>query len=247
MIAIASVIIAVTFSLLVTRVATLVLTVTGMTREAARFQARSAFTGVGYTTGEAERVVGHPVRRRVIMTLMLLGNAGIITIAASVILSVSRADDNSDALLRVVIIVIALLALLFLSRNDRVSALLHHLIGRALARWTDLEVRDVAGLLQISGDFGISELHVKAGDWLADRGLADADLRHEGIAVLGIRREDGTYIGVPHGDTLIRPSDTLILYGRAGRLSALDRRPAGQRGDDDHRVAIEQEKSASER
>ncbi|MEL7208515.1 MAG: hypothetical protein AAGK32_09850 [Actinomycetota bacterium] len=42
-------------SLLVTRVASLMLTVTGMSRESARFQARSAFSGVGFTTAESGR------------------------------------------------------------------------------------------------------------------------------------------------------------------------------------------------
>ena len=51
-------------SLVTTRVAALVLERTGLSREIARFQARSAFTGVGFTTAEAESVVGHPVRRR---------------------------------------------------------------------------------------------------------------------------------------------------------------------------------------
>ena len=55
-------------SLFITRLATIALTYTGLSREAARFQARSAFTGTGFTTSEAERVVDHPVRRRIIMT-----------------------------------------------------------------------------------------------------------------------------------------------------------------------------------
>ena len=44
-------------SLLVVRIASVALVHTGLGREAARFQARSAFTGAGYTTSEAESVV----------------------------------------------------------------------------------------------------------------------------------------------------------------------------------------------
>jgi hypothetical protein len=51
-------------SVLITKVATIALAHTGLSHESARFQARSAFTGVGFTTNEAERVVTHPVRRR---------------------------------------------------------------------------------------------------------------------------------------------------------------------------------------
>ena len=53
MAAIATVFVVVIVSLLVTRVATVALTLTGMSREMVRFQARSALTGVGFTTSEA--------------------------------------------------------------------------------------------------------------------------------------------------------------------------------------------------
>jgi len=51
-------------SLVITRVATVALTMTGLSRQVARFQARSALTGTGFTTSEAETVVNHPVRRQ---------------------------------------------------------------------------------------------------------------------------------------------------------------------------------------
>lgn len=54
MLGITSLLVVVTRSILVTRIATLALTHTGLSREAASFQARSAFTGVGFTTSEAE-------------------------------------------------------------------------------------------------------------------------------------------------------------------------------------------------
>jgi len=47
-------------SLVVTRIATVALAATGLSREAAQLQARSAFTGTGFTTAEAEKVVDLP-------------------------------------------------------------------------------------------------------------------------------------------------------------------------------------------
>ena len=49
-----------TLSLVITRIATVALTMTGLSSEAAEFQARSAFTDTGYTTPEAEKIVNHP-------------------------------------------------------------------------------------------------------------------------------------------------------------------------------------------
>ena len=45
------------------RMGTLALQRTGLSREAATFQAQSAFMGVGFTTSESESLVNHPVRR----------------------------------------------------------------------------------------------------------------------------------------------------------------------------------------
>ena len=75
-----------------TRIATVALVHTGLGRETARFQARSAFTGVGFTTNEAESIVTHPVRRRIVMWLMLVGNVGIVAVLSSLILSLVNLD-----------------------------------------------------------------------------------------------------------------------------------------------------------
>jgi Trk-type K+ transport system membrane component len=81
--AIATLLIVVLLSLLVTRVAAVALVLTGMSPDVARFQARSALTSTGFATAESEQVMGHPARRRIVFSLMLLGNAGLVTTIAS--------------------------------------------------------------------------------------------------------------------------------------------------------------------
>ena len=65
-----------TLSIVVVRIGAVALRLTGMPEEAARFQARSAFTGAGFTTSESEAIVNHPVRRRIVSTLMVVGSIG---------------------------------------------------------------------------------------------------------------------------------------------------------------------------
>ena len=60
LIAILTLFIIIFMSLLVMRIATMALMLTGLSRESARFQARSAYTGVGFTTTESESIAGHP-------------------------------------------------------------------------------------------------------------------------------------------------------------------------------------------
>ena len=72
-------------TLIVTRLATGVLMATGLPAGIARFQARSAYSGSGFTTTEAENVVNHPVRRRVVYSLMLIGSLGTPTLVVTVV------------------------------------------------------------------------------------------------------------------------------------------------------------------
>lgn len=238
MLAIATALVAIAVSLLVTKVAALVLTATGMNPQVARFQARSAFTGVGFTTSEAEPVVHHPLRRRVVMLLMLLGNAGIITIAASLILSFTEVDQSSGTLRRLGLLFVGLGLILTAANSQAVDRRLTGLIARALGRWSELPERDYARLLQLNRDYGITELVVQPGDWLAGHTLADLALRDEGVVVLGIQPREGPYVGAPKGGTTIAAGDTLILYGRTPQLAELDRRPADAEGDRRHEEAV---------
>src|SRR3954451_18264435 len=132
MVALITVLVIVVFSLLITRVATVALSLTGMSRESARFQARSALTGVGFTTSEAEDVVTHPVRRRIVGGLMLLGSAGLVTAVGSLILSFGGAH-NAQKTERALILVVGLFVLWLVSRSQWVDMRLSRIIGRALA------------------------------------------------------------------------------------------------------------------
>lgn len=243
MIAIATLLLVVAVSLLVTRIATAVLVATGLSRQAARFQARSALTGTGFTTRESESAVDHPVRRRVIMLLMLLGNAGLVAAASSLILGFRGATATGQAW-RVLELVCGVLLLVFVSRSRWVDQRLTDVIARVLERFTDLPRRDLGGLLQLSGDYAVKELAVDDGDWLADRALGDLGLRDEGVAVLGITRSGGRYLGAPTGATAIRQGDVLVVYGRSESLTDLDHRRAGPAGDRAHTLAVDRQSLA---
>jgi hypothetical protein len=232
-------------SIVVTRVGAIALAHTGLARDVARFQARSAFLGVGYTTSEAEAVVNHPVRRRITSVLILLGNAGIVGAIASLVLSFTRASGGQIAA-RGVVLLLGLVVFLVVLRSRPVDRALSRIIDAALRRWTDLDVRDYAELLELEGDYGVMELAVEDEDWLAGRKLSEAELRDEGVVVLGIRRRGGRYVGAPDGATVIEPGDSLLVYARTQRLCELDERHRGARGDRAHADAVA-EQAAIER
>jgi hypothetical protein len=230
-----SVLVVLLVSLLIARVGTVALTVTGMSREAARFQARSAFFGVGFTTAEAEAVVGHPVRRRIIMWLILLGNAGVVTTMGTLLISFAGGGDHLTTII-VLVAGIAVLAVLAASRP--VDLALTRIIQRALQRWSDIDVRDWSGLLQLEGGYTVAELEVEEQDWIAGRTLSELTLRDEGIVVLGVHRRRGGYLGAPDGDNVIRAGDVLTVYGREDRVEEIDRRAHDEQGDRAHAAAV---------
>lgn len=227
-------------SMLITRLATVALMLTGLSHESARFQARSTFTGTGFTTSEAENVVDHPVRRRIIMTLMLLRSAGLITIILSLILSFLGTEDTTK-LYRLLYIVIGVVILWLVSLSHVFDRWFKSLVERALRRWTNLDVRDYASLLHLSGDYVIHELQIKQDDWLQGKQIADCHLREEGVSIIGILRKNGNYVGVPKGSTKIHNGDTLILYGRSEGLKKLDERKSGFQGDLQHEDAVSEQ------
>lgn len=239
MFALFTLLVVVSLSLIVTRIATIALAHTGLSWESARFQARSAFSGVGFTTSEAEQVVNHPVRRRIVLWLMLLGNAGLVTAVSSLILGFIHQDEGVSQLsFKFVILGGGLLALWGCSRSPWVDRHLNRLIERALARYTQLDVRDYASLMHLAGEYLVAELKVEPRDWLANKSLRTSGLRAEGVLVLGIRRENGLYLGAPAPETAILPGDTLLLYGRVPALKDLDVRRNDRSGDLQHAEAV---------
>lgn len=149
MIAILSLLIVSALCLLVTRVAAMALMLTGLSRECARFQARSAYTGVGFTTQESESIVNHPVRRRIVMLLMLLGNVGIATVVATIVLSFGSTVRAEHWWVPVLTLLAGGAALIAASRSASVEHGLNHIIAWCLKRWTKLEIQDYVALLQL--------------------------------------------------------------------------------------------------
>ena len=220
-------------SLLVTRVATVMLTLTGLSRESARFQARSAFTGAGFTTSESEAITDHPFRRRIVMWLMLLGNASIVSGLASLLLSFSTANSGSAALTRLALIVLFLLVLNRLALSQAADRLLSRVIDRGLRRFTRLDVRDYAGLLRLRDNWIVGEIVVAPGDWFIDRTIEDLDMASEGVLVLGIERAGHRYVGAPKATARFREGDKVVLYGLRDTLDRIDGRERTAEGEMD--------------
>lgn len=227
-------------SLLVTRIASVALEHTGLSRDAARFQARSAFTGVGFTTTESEGVVGHPVRRRIVMMLMLIGNVGIVSAMAAVLLSAIDLRSEQGVGVLAALLVGGIVSLSVLGTSERVDRWMCRMIRFALRRWTALEVEDYSRLLHLRDAYGVSRFCVESEDWVEGKTLGEARLWDEGLLVLGIECPGGTFIGAPPADVEMRVGDELVVYGLSDRVADLAARRRGDPGTNEHDEATEE-------
>jgi hypothetical protein len=221
MYAVATFLVVALLSLLFTRAATGVLIATGMPPDAAAFQARSAFTGAGFTTTEAENVVNHPVRRRVISTTMFVGNLGVPTLVVTVLLGFlgpGPAQTSTRALVLVsgVALIVALafsrpVTRLFveLGRRGSQPLLRRALTGRVQALLTLGDGYEVVAL-PLSDDLPLRSI----------RGLQQALPQ---LRVLGIRPggQPGRFVSGPPSDIELHAGDDLVVLADEHDLAAL--------------------------
>jgi TrkA-C domain len=180
-------------SLLVVRVGATALMMTGISWDTASFQAYSAFFGVGFTTKEAELVVNHPVRRRIIRDLILAGNVGLTSA----------------------------LATLIVSRLTWFQKMLDHVIQHTLERSGMVRALDYELLLRIQHGYVVSEIEVLPGTFLAGRTLRESRPWDRGVVILAITRDGKTHSGIPARDDLIKSGDILTAYGKESHLVAM--------------------------
>ena len=166
------------------------------------------------------------------MLLMLLGNAGLVTVIATLFASmVDMSGPASRPFFNIMVLMCGLVILLGIATSKTIDDHLFKLISWALKRWTTLESFDYVELLHLAEEYSVSEIPVEKGDWLAGRQLSELRLPDYGISVLGIHRADGSYEGGPTGFTYLRRGDMLLLYGTRRAIHELDQHRSQHNGE----------------
>ncbi|HTM45596.1 MAG TPA: TrkA C-terminal domain-containing protein [Polyangiaceae bacterium] len=210
-----------TISLLVVRVGTTALMMTGISWDTASFQAYSAFFGVGFTTKEAEMVVNHPVRRRIIRDLILAGNVGLTSALATMVVTLLKSTSDEHTLLLFASLVAGAGLLFFFFRLSWFQRLLDSVIRHTLQRAGLVRALDYELLLRIQHGYAVSEVEILPNTSLADRSLRDSRLRDKGVIILAIKRNEVTLDGLPGPNDTLQPGDVVTVYGKEEALHAL--------------------------
>lgn len=207
-----SVFVILSVSIFVIRLASVALRITGISDESARFQALSAFSGTGFTTREAETIINYPVRRKIISLMMVIGNIGLVSVFATVVVSLVQTDGNTEAILRQVFwLALGLGLIWFIVLNKTADRILCALIANLLATTTLLGKRPYQKLLQISEGFSVCE-HPIPDEWAVDdMTKLESVLKDSGLVLLRARARDGeTYASVAE---CLENMDSLVLFG----------------------------------
>lgn len=223
MIALFSLLVIIALSIIVVRIGAIALELTGLSSEIASFQAQSAFSGVGFTTVEVEAIVTHPVRRRIIRVLILLGSAGVTTAIATLVLAFIGQTGKS-ALVRGEVLLLGLLAIFLIARSRHIYNMMKAIITKALEKFTTLRIYDYEQLFGLGEGYAIAKITVKRDNPLSGKPIKDLKSQLNDILILAIYRKSGRkihFIGAPHGDVVVVTGDELICYAKEEAISKI--------------------------
>ncbi|MCQ6282752.1 hypothetical protein [Bacillus sp. EB600] len=115
---------------------------TGLKLEVSRFQVISMMTGTGFTTGESELILGHPVRRKLAAFLILFGAFSLAVLISSISNLLSNEMSTKDILVVAGILLLAFVVLK-LTCVQRLLTKLFHQKMKQNVNLGDLPVREV--------------------------------------------------------------------------------------------------------
>ncbi len=200
-------------SLLVVRAGATALMMTGLTWDTASFQSYSAFFGVGFTTREAEMVVNHPVRRRIIRDLILAGNIGLTSALATFVATMMQGAGKIHPLLILVVIIGGILGIIYLSRVGWVQRILDRMIQRTLEKTGMVRVLDYELLLRIQSGYCVSEIELTDESSIVGKPLRESRPWDNHVVILSIKRNGTILPGIPNRDEILQAGDVVTAYG----------------------------------
>jgi hypothetical protein len=198
-------------SFLIVRAAAIALMMTGMDEKRAKFQALSAFSGTGFTTKEAEYVINHPKRRRIITWLMIMGNAGIVTVIVTATSSLVR-SGGYQLPMYMLLLAVGIFIIYRIVTNRGFIRRWEGFIEDKFVQSRTFEEGVTEDLLHFIEGYGLVRIIVAEDSPLAGSSLAEQKLTKRDILVLGIERGKN-WIPIPKATEIIEDGDKVVAYG----------------------------------
>ena len=198
-------------SFLIVRTAAIALMMTGLDEKRAKFQALSAFSGTGFTTKEAESVINHPKRRRIVSWLMILGNAGIVTVVVAATSSIVT-SKGYHLPIDILLLLVGIVLIYKLATHRGFIRRWESFIEDKFAKSRVLEEGVTEDLLHFVEGYGLVRVIITEDSPLIGRSLAEHKLTEKELLVLGIER-GRNWIPIPKSTEAIQDGDRAVVYG----------------------------------
>lgn len=216
-------------SVIVVRIGAIAFQLTGLEWSLAKFQALSCFSGTGFTTREAELITGNPQRRKIASILMVLGNAGFVTLILTGASTVISQEDIISALsksylpaplapqfarlINIALLILAVVIVYKVLNNQKITLELTNFLRQRVAKREWFSRVSFEELLLAAGGYGVSRVKVFGESPVLNKTLLEADLREHDITVLAIVRGEET-IANPGAERTILRGDELVCFGK---------------------------------
>ena len=225
-------IIAIIVAFIAVRIGVIAFELTGLEWSLAKFQALSCFSGTGFTTKEAELITGNPQRRRIASVLMVLGNAGLVTLIATFANSLRPAAFIPQFTLpflhlvfpswllpwiNLLIIAASIFAIYRFFTHAKITQKLTEALRARIIKKEIIKPVSFEELLVATGGYGVSSIEICKDSTVLEKSLRDTDLRSLDITVLAIERKD-EIIPNPVADTKMLLGDKLICFGKSANI-----------------------------
>ncbi len=221
-------------SFVVVRIGAIAFQFTGLDWSLAKFQALSCFTGTGFTTKESELIVSNSQRRKIASILIVLGNAGLVTMIATLANSIRPSTREKISLpflenvlpsflMPWITFGVAALLLYLLYRfftRGKISYMFTKFLRKFIWRREFTKMVSTEELLISTGGYGVSRITLRQQSPILNKSLFDSRLRSHGITVLAIIREEDT-IPNPAADMVLKLKDELICFGKLDNIQAV--------------------------
>ena len=194
----------------------------------AKVQALSCFSGTGFTTKESELVVSNPQRRRIASVLIILGNAGLVTMVAtfantlrpSMLLPQFKIPflhlvipSRLLSWINLVIVCLGIYVIYRIFTHSRLTKKITEALRKRIVKSDIIKLVSFEELLIVTGGYGVSSIEVCQDSPILNRSLLDAELRKEDINILVIERSDQV-IPNPSASIKLTLGDKLVCFGK---------------------------------
>lgn len=214
-------------SFVIIRIGAIAFELTGVELSLAKFQAISCFTGTGFTTRESELITASRQRRKIASILMVLGNAGLVTLIATFANSIRPHENEFSRLpllgmsipgflhpwLNLALLAVFAYALYKVLSLRGVRNWLTGVIRSRLMKGRIIKPVPFDELAVATGGYGVVSIEVGGKNRLPGKTLRETKFREMDITILAIGRGSGT-VPNPRADEVIQLGDTLFCFGK---------------------------------